>query len=438
MTMNGTNKKQRVRPAARVGGALGAATLACAASGALASGFQIQEQSASGLGVAYAGPAGARHDASTVFWNPAGQVLMPMGVHGAAAGAFIVPSSRFRNDGGSTFGTLGEGGQGGERAFVPALYGSWRLHPDWAVGLAINAPFGLGTEWDATWAGQFHAVRSELQTLNLNPTVSWRIADRISIGAGISYQRLSAELTNRAVLAPPFPASVVGTGRIEGDDWGWGWNLGAMMALGTQTQLGVTYRSRIRYTLEGDLTFQGFPAAVPARRVAADVDLPETLSIGVSHRFDPSLRMLADWTWTGWDGIGELRVVDRASGATVTNTALGFRNSWRAGLGLEYAVNKPWLLRAGLAYDTTPVRDEYRTPRLPDTDRVWLSIGARYAPGPTSRWWLDVGYTHVFMSDGPSNLPYSGASAAEAARGALRGTYRNSVDILAAQVGVRF
>jgi long-chain fatty acid transport protein len=177
---------------------------------------------------------------------------------------------------------------------------------------------------------------------------------------------------------------------------------------------------------------------VPSRRVAADVDLPETLSIGVSHRVDPRLRLLADWTWTGWDGIDELRIVDRATGATVTNTALGFKDSWRAGLGAEYALNKPWLLRAGLAYDTTPVRDTYRTPRLPDTDRVWLSIGARDAPGPASSWWLDFGYTHIFMSDGSSNLPYAGAPAAESARGALRGTYRNRVDILAAQVGFRF
>jgi len=417
---------------------IGFAVLACAASGAHASGFQLLEQGAAGLGVAYAGAAAALHDASTVYWNPAGQVLLPAGVQGVAAGAYIMPSARFENDGTSTFGALGNGGQGGESAFVPSMFATWKLDPKWAVGIALNAPFGLGTGWDARWAGQFHAVKSEIQTMAINPTVSYRVSDGISIGGGISYQRMKAELTNAAVISPPFPTSVVGSGRVAGDDWGWGWNLGTMIELGPHTHMGITYRSAIKYTIDGDLGFSGFPAAVPSRQVTADVELPQTLSIAAAHRVDPRLRLLADWTWTGWDGIRELRVVDKATGTTVTNTTLAFKNSWRVGAGVEYAIDKPWLLRAGIAYDTTPVQDAYRTPRLPDNDRTWLSIGARYAPGPTSAWWLDFGYTHIFISDASSNLPYAGAPTGEAARGALRGSYKNSVDIVAAQVGFRF
>jgi len=417
--------------------ALAAAVLGCACSGALASGFQLQEQSASGLGLAYSGQAAAAHDASTVFWNPAGMSMLP-GIQGAAALSYIRPSTRFGDAGTSTFGALGFGGQGGESAVVPAVYATWRLDPNWTLGFGMNAPFGLGTEWDSTWAGQFHAVKSQIETLALNPTVSYRVSDALSLGAGISYQRMTAELTNRAVLAPPFPATLVGSGRIEGEDWGWGWNVGALLALSEATRMGITYRSRISYSLEGDLSFSGFPANVPSRQVVADVELPQTLSIAVSHRVDPKTRLLADWSWTGWDVIRELRVVDRATGATVTNTTLEFKNSWRAGVGVEYALSQPWLLRAGVAYDTTPVQDAYRSPRLPDADRVWLSFGARYTPGPTANWWLDVGYAHIFIDEASSNLPFAGAPASEAARGALRGTYTGSVDIVSAQVGLRF
>ncbi len=116
---------------------------------------------------------------------------------------------------------------------------------------------------------------------------------------------------------------------------------------------------------------------MPTRAVSAEVKLPDTYSIAVSHRIDPSLRVLADWTYTGWSSIQDLRIVDKASGAPVSTTRLGFSNAWRVGVGGEYAASERWLLRAGVAYDTTPVQDAYRTPRLPDSDRTWLAFGAR-------------------------------------------------------------
>jgi long-chain fatty acid transport protein len=172
--------------------------------------------------------------------------------------------------------------------------------------------------------------------------------------------------------------------------------------------------------------------------VRADIKLPQVLSVGVSHQLSPKIRLLGDWSWTGWDAIQDLRVVDAATGATISDTRLGFDNSWRAGVGVEYGMNRSWLLRGGLVYDTTPVQDAYRTPRLPDENRIWLAFGARYQPAADASWWLDIGYAHIFIDDARSNLPFAGASAAEAQRGALRGSYESSVDILAVQVGFRF
>lgn len=411
--------------------------LALVGTQAKAAGFQIQEQSASGLGLAYAGQAAAVHDASTAFWNPAGQALL-RGTQGASAMALIHPSSRFRDDGRSTYSALGSGGQGGEAAWVPAMYGSWLIAPRWSAGFAINAPYGLATEWDSTWAGQFHAVRSEIKTLNLNPTLAFRVNEQLALGAGVSYQQIKAELTNRAVLVPVFPASAVGTGKVSGDDWAWGFNLGALMDFGQGSRVGMTYRSAIKYRIEGDLSFSGFPAAVPSRPIGADVKLPELVSVGLSHQFNPSTRLLADWTWTGWHSIPELRITETASGTTVSNTTLGFRNSWRAGLGVEYTVAPPWLLRAGVAFDKTPIQDAYRTPRLPDENKVWLALGARYTPSPNARWWIDVGYSYIWVNDASSGLPFAGASASESARGVLSGSYSGHVNILAAQAGFRF
>ncbi|MCX7275103.1 MAG: OmpP1/FadL family transporter [Burkholderiales bacterium] len=425
--------RQRPGPLALlVGGVFGAAVAP-----AWSAGFQIQEQSASGLGVAYAGQAAAVHDAGTVFWNPAGQSLLK-GSQLMASIAYIAPRVRFHNDGSSTYGALGTGGQGGVSAWVPAFYASWALDPRWSLGLAVNAPYGLSTEWDRAWAGQFHAVKSEIKTLNLNPTVAYRVSDALSLGAGLSYQQIKATLTNGAVLSPPFPSSLVGLGKVEGDDWGWGYNLGALIDLRQGTRIGATYRSRIKYRIEGDLSFSGFPAAIPDRPIDARVTLPDTFSLGVSHQFNPGTRLLADWTWTGWSSIPELKVMDTSSGGEVSSTNLSFRNSWRLGLGVEYRVSEPWLLRAGMAFDKTPVRDAYRTPRLPDADKTWFSLGMRYTPTGGAPWWIDVGYSYILVKDGASSLPTPGAMAAEAARGVLSGTYKGSVNILAAQAGWRF
>jgi long-chain fatty acid transport protein len=418
---------------------------------ASASGFQLQEQGASGLGVAYSGQAAAVHDASTAFWNPAGMSLL-QGKQVTGALHYIIPDTKFNSagppPGGSTYNVFGNGGQGGESAFVPAMYGTWQINPQWTVGLAVNAPFGLATEWDTSWAGQFHAIRSEIKTMNINPTVAFKVNNMISLGAGLSYQKLEAELTNAVPRAAAGACATGGvpaalpcaitqavTGKVEGDDWAWGWNIGALFDFGQGTRLGVTYRSTIDYTIEGNLQYSGTPApgSPAAQDVKADVELPDTFSIGVSHQFNPKLRMLADYTWTGWDSIKTLNIQSQATGTTLTSTELQFKNSWRMGLGLEYQLNQPWLLRTGVAYDTSPVQDTYRTPRLPDNDRVWLSVGARYQPGPT--WWLDFGYTYIWVDDSSSNLQPTGL---DAFRGNLVGTYKANVQILGVQASVKF
>jgi len=406
------------------------AVLATAGSGALASGFQLMEQSASSLGVAHAGAAAAAQDASTAFWNPAAMSLLP-GVQGAAVLNYIAPTTKFK-DGGSTLGFLGDGGDdGAENAWLPALYATWMLSPEWSVGLALNVPFGLETKWDTPWAGQLFAVRSKIETFNINPTLSFKVNDMVSLGAGLSYQKMKAELTSAVGVAPQGPQPI---GKVEGDDWDMGWNIGALIDFQQGTRVGLTYRSSIDYTLSGGgFTVNGANPFPPpySNAVTADVELPDTFSIAVSHQFTPDTRVLADWSWTGWDSIQNLTIVDAATGGSIfsTNQPLKFDNSWRAGLGVEHQLNPSWLLRAGVAYDQTPVQDEYRTPRLPDEDRTWLALGFRYQPEQNAPWWIDVGYTHIWVDDAESNL---------LSPVALLGTYEADIDIIAAQISFRY
>jgi len=412
--------------------------LAAAGTAVQASGFQLMEQSASGLGVAFAGMAAAGQDASTAFWNPAAMSLLP-GVQGAAALSYVSPSSEFK-DSGSTFGALGNGGDDGTRnAWLPALYATWMLSPDWSVGVAVNAPFGLTTEWDRPWAGQYFAVKSKIETLNINPTLSFKVHEMVTLGAGISYQQIRAELTSAAA---PFAGSPIL--KVDGSDWEMGWNLGALIDFQQGTRVGLTYRSTIDYTLDGgDLTVNG----ATVTPISASVELPDTFSIGLSHQLTADTRILADWSWTGWDSIRDLPIVQSTFGTQIDNTRLEFEDSWRAGLGVEHQLDASWLLRAGVAYDNTPVQDAFRTPRLPDEDRTWLALGFRYQPEPNAAWWIDVGYTHIWVEDAKSQLsdsfttvvPVPGVGPRPVTFPVtLNGTYEADIDIVAAQISFRY
>jgi long-chain fatty acid transport protein len=171
--------------------------------------------------------------------------------------------------------------------------------------------------------------------------------------------------------------------------------------------------------------------------VSADIELPDTFSVAVSHQLNPKTRLLADWTWTGWDTIQSLNIIRTsgpAAGTVASSLPLNFKTSWRVGGGAEYEVSQAWLLRAGAAYDTSPVQDAFRTPRLPDDNRIWLAIGARYKP--TQNFWFDVGYTHIWVNTADSNLPSRATPLGPT--GTLVGQYKTSIDILGVQGSFKF
>jgi long-chain fatty acid transport protein len=453
-------------------GRLAAIALAVSGGAAHAAGFQLFEQNASGLGNAYSGQAANPEDASTVFFNAAGMTQV-RGVQAVGALNLIKPDTKFKDSAscapylgagagtstcplgpGGNLGhaTGGSGGDAGDLAFVPNAYLSWETLRDrmW-LGVGLNVPFGLTTEWDSDWIGRFHAIKSEVKTININPSVAWKFG-MVSIGAGLNAQSLSAELSNavsyRAValasgnagLIAGTPAGSEGVATVEGDDWGYGWNVGLLVNASPTTQIGLAYRSRISYELSGDVRFGNRPAVlsvvpqVADGDVTADIELPDTFSLAVSQKVGSQLQFVADWTRTGWDSIQDLTIVRSSgplAGQTLASTPLRFRNTWRLGLGANWQLNPALKLRGGIAIDKGTARDQYRTPRLPDSDRTWLAFGAQWAFAPAAA--LDFGYAYIMLKDASSNLPNQ-ETATSAPRGSLVGTYEANVHVLSAQV----
>jgi long-chain fatty acid transport protein len=394
-----------------------------------ASAFALIEQSASGLGTSYAGAAAAADDASIMFYNPAGMSLLPGGMQVSAGLALINLSAKF-SDSGSTapagIGSLGgNGGDAGGLSAVPNVYFAMDLAKDWKLGVGVSVPFGLKTEYDPTWVGRFQAIKSDIKTYNINPSVSYKLDDKTSFGFGLNYQKIDADLSRAVVIGPG--AETVAT--VKGDDTSWGFNAGAMFQLAPDTRLGVSYRSSIKYNVSGTVNV----AAVPALNGNANVDIkmPDTFSIALNHRLDSKWTLLGDVTWTGWSKIKDLTIVT-SNGQPPNVTQENFKNTWRVGVGAVHRASDAWSLKMGLAYDQTPVNDTDRTARLPDNDRLWLSFGGQYKMSKDST--LDLGYAHLFIKDAPINQ--NGGNAA--ANGQLVGTYKGSVDIFGAQFAYRF
>ena len=212
-----------------------AAALAGAAASSFAGGFGIATQSGSGTGNAFAGGAAVADDASVAWSNPAAMMALPSGNQITAVGHFLRPSFKFSNTGSTgafaAAGT-GEGGDGGDWAYVPNLFFTTDINPKLRLGFAVNAPFGLKTDYESGWRGQLTALKSEIKSVNINPSVAYKLSETVSLGGGVSVQKLEADLTGFAGSA------AAGNLRLKADDTSYGFNLGLLAQASPGRDLG--------------------------------------------------------------------------------------------------------------------------------------------------------------------------------------------------------
>ncbi|HQN64614.1 MAG TPA: outer membrane protein transport protein [Methylophilus sp.] len=402
---------------------------------AQAAGFALIEQSGSGMGNAYAGASAVAEDASTIFFNPAGMTYI-QGTQAVGALHLIKPSAEFNNQGSVAANSVfapavfrplgGDGGDAGDLAFVPNFYFKTDITDQLQFGVGVNAPFGLKTEYDKDWLGRFQGIKSEVKTVNINPALAFKVNDQLSVGFGISAMWIEAKLTSAVNLGAAERFS-----KVKGDDWGFGFNLGAIYQVTPDTRLGVAYRSKVEQHLDGDVKFSTSTFPTLNSDVKADVTLPETFSVSAFSRMNDTWDLMADVTWTRWSQFKELAIY-RDSGTPLTKTIENWDNTLRYSVGVNYHYSDTIKLRAGLAYDEEAIKDEYRTVRIPGNDRKWLALGASWQVSPTSK--FDVGYAHLFISDAKIDDNQTAISATSPfSKGRVKGEYDGSVDILSLQ-----
>lgn len=407
-----------------------ALTISTASTYSLAAGFALNEQSVSGMGTAFAGRSSSADDATTVFGNPAGMARIKREQVSIGAAAILAETDI---KGGR--GTLGGSNEGDmvPTVAVPMGYYVKPIDDQWAFGLGLYAPFGLITDYESGFAGRYWGDRSEVRVITVQPTVSYRINDRLAVGFGPTINRIDGELTS-SVLNPATPGRNDGQVKVKGDDTALGFNAGLLFEVDARTRLGLTYHSKVDYTLRGDTRLSGSGFGPLAGRYDASLDLetPESVDFSVTHELNDDWTLYAGSTWTRWSRLEEIRVENKGT----LPAALGniveeqdWRDTWSYAVGAAYKLSRQWTLRAGLAYDQSPARNEHRSPRIPTDDRKIFSLGAAWSPSDQVT--IDVAYSYLKEED--ARIDQFSAS-----KQRYQATFQNSAHGLGAQVTYRF
>ncbi len=343
----------------------------------LGAGFAILQQGTGAMGQGNAFVAQA-DDPSAVFFNPAGITDLE-GSQTYAGGTFIIPRITYKGNDGSREATVTK------VYFPPHLYFTRQVTEDFAMGIGIFSPFGLSTVWHGNWEGRYLTTYSRLTTVNFNPNLAYRWR-RLSVAAGFNAMSGELVLKKRLPLYYINPILADGTQELSDTTWGYGYNLGLLYKFDRQWSLGLSYRSKIKLDFDSAEAKFDVPAAMAPffQKTGAEgeLELPPSLTCGISYRPNDRWAMEFDLTWTGWSTYEEVRIeFDDPVGPTGT-TEFVQPKKWRDVLayrfGIKYMPSPEYTFRFGYIFDQSPVPRSTLDPQLPDGNRDIYALGLDY------------------------------------------------------------
>ena len=417
-----------------------AVLLACSGMGVLlaatvdanAGGLAVREQSAYGQGSSYAGVA-AGGSLSSMFWNPATLTQTP-GFQSESVLSGLIPSTVNTATSGTGVGT----GNVAISALVPSSYYSYQFSQKLWLGLSVNAPFGLTESFPDNWAGRAYSAGVEnLKTYNAAPTVAYKLNDWLSVGVGAQIQYASASFTQGIPLL-----GLTNQVGISGAGYGFGFTAGVTVTPTPTTTVGLGYRSAINQKINGTMVI---PAALNAFSTPGSVNttlnLPDIVSLGLRQKLTSQWTVLGTVEWSNWSRIGNSAVL-QPNGAPATVffapvvAHFQYQNGWFFSAGAEYQLNPAMALRAGVAYEISPVTDTVRAPSVPDANRTWLSIGGTYKYSAKTT--FDVAYSHVFVKSAPINIVDASNPNFSLGSGPYTGSVDSHLDIITVALKYRW
>lgn len=390
---------------------------------ATAGGFYSPFQSATAIGTAMAGATVRSDDASFFLYNPAAiaefdKAQTYFDIRGFGPRVRIVPTQAVSPAGTPVAGG-GNSGNMADAAVAPGSVSVLPLGNGLTLGFGTSAPFATDIETDLAWDGRFHLLKSYMAGMNGTGAISWRAAPWLSIAAGVQVQRFEARFANAALIPVPLGPPVETRAALEGDDWGFGAVAGLVMTPAPGTKIGVSWRSAITHDIEGD-TSTSIPG-VGIEHVRFDVDLPQTLTVGLEQRVSDNLRVFADVQWVEWSRFTGFDI-SFASGRPNELSSIEWRDTWMAAVGVGYKVTTATELTAGISYDTSASTNGSGTTLSPDGEKILVGLGLIHQlPGNGK---VSVSYGHLFFNDAP-------VFASSPRNGLLEGTVEASLDTVA-------
>jgi long-chain fatty acid transport protein len=410
--------------------------VALASTQIFAAGFAINEQSISGMGTGFAGRSSSADDASTIFGNPAGMSRLKR--EQVTGGIALLDAHTDISHARSSPNSGSNDGDMVPFIAVPMGYYVKPIDEHWAFGIGMYAPFGLITDYEKGFAGRYFGSNSEVKVMTLQPTVSYAFNDKVSIGFGPTINRIEGTLESNLSLTQTQPD---GTVKIKGDDTALGYNIGVLVQATDSTRVGLTYHSKVKYTLEGDTKVNyGLLGALGQSTsqkydASLDVTTPESVDFSVTHELNDQWTLYAGSTWTRWSRLENITVENEGvppvlagSFGTITEEQ-NWHDTWAHAIGASYKLNKQWVLRTGLSVDQAPTNNVDRSPRIPTGDRTIFSVGAGWSP--TDDLTIDVAYSYLKEDDAKINISNERGQSYQA-------TYSNSAHGLGLGATYRF
>lgn len=402
--------------------------LILASTSANAAGFHLREQSGAGLGNAFAGATAGAEDISYAYFNVAG-LTRHQGTQMNLGATYIAPEARARNI--SSSGGTEDVDNIVHAAVAPNMAFSHQLNDKTTLALGVNVPFGMVTKYDdRNWAGSGHGLTSKVTVVTTTPMVAYKVNDKLSIGAGLPIQYFKAKLTNgvKKYLANMGEQTYT---KIEGDTVDVGYQLGAMYEFNENTRVGINYRSEINHKLKGEIESKTMSPTLN-QDISARIDTPAMLSVGAFHKINDKWEVMAEYQKVFWNSFDSIDIYGRENGGSSATGVQGLISTtpehWEDtdfyAVGASYNLDDKWKLRFGLAYDDSAVRKDYRTPRIPDSRRVWYSTGASYKYSEN----LTFNAAYTFIKAEEAEIDLKGVHA----------EYKNQVHILGLSMNYKF
>lgn len=375
----------------------------------MAAGFQLAEYSATGLGRAYAGEAAMADNASAQFRNPAMLAYLD-GTQISTGMIYVDPNIDVEGTTTSLTGTqtATSSENFADAAFIPNLYLSHQLNDKIYLGLALSSNFGMNTKLDDNFKGTQFGNEASVTTVEINPNIAYNINDQFSVGVGVRYVLGEGSIGAKSSGGQVAPAGTA-LKYMEGDDTAWGWQAGAVWQINDSNRIGFNYRSNVDLKLDGyaaGLAFGSTSAQLPG---SMKLTLPATAEIASFHQLTDKVAVHASINWTDWSTFEKLEAnIPSLSQPNQLVKQENWEDNYRFAIGATYQLNTKTQLRSGVAYDTSAVNDVNRTITIPETDRLWLSLGAGY--NYSDNLTLDAGVTYIFAKDADVKEPRRGIS----------------------------